>query len=148
MTRDLGHGVDFEVHEPSGCVTTRYADGFSCTATREDTPDNRSEICDQGYADHGYPIDDDSMQRALLRSLIEHELLHTTIARAVFGRESIVLRHESGAERQRYALRLHEEALVLSFQRWLNTEDLDPILLPYGAALPHLRRAMRETLKY
>lgn len=121
LTVDLGSGVMFEVWRDLREVRTLYPDDLAMGAQRPDTPENRAEAADQGYVG----------QDAVWRALVEHELLHTLVARRVFGRDSLVLRHECGGERARYALRLHEEALVLSFQRWANTFQRDPVLEPY-----------------
>jgi hypothetical protein len=121
----LGRGVVIEVCPAERRVRTVYPDGRAMAATREDTPANRAEALAQGYAGEG----------AVWRSLVEHEALHSLLARLAFGRESLVLRHECGAEPARYALRLHEEALTLSAQRWLNTGRADPVLWPHIAAL-------------
>jgi hypothetical protein len=142
MQINLGNGVTFDADRATGVVVTHYPDGRECAATRELTPDNVAEVIDQGYT-----VAEDSTeqaQRSLWQSLVEHELLHTIVARAVFARESIVLRHESGAERQRYALRLHEEALVLSLQRYFNTSEPDPILFPHGGILEALRARLDD----
>lgn len=90
-----------------------FPDGARAHATRDDTAENRMEAADQGHA-------------SVWESLCVHEALHTLIGRRLWGRESLVLRHESGAERHRYALRLHEEAAVISAQRLLNLAD--PVL--------------------
>lgn len=116
---NLGEGVVFEIDAEARQVRTIYPDGRSMAATREDTPENRAEAADQGYTG----------EDAVWRSLVAHELLHTLATRALLGRESLVLRHESGAERNRYALRLHEEAVVISLQRLLMTGEADPVLL-------------------
>ena len=118
MRLQLGNGVTLEADQAKGLCITRYADGYECHGTRDDTPDNRREAADQGYTG------DD----ALWLSLFEHELAHTVVARHFFGRESYVMRHESGAEYVRYPLRLHEEALCLSLQRFINTGFVDPVL--------------------
>jgi hypothetical protein len=143
MTIDLGNGVTFLADRKLGAVITRYPDGRESAATRELTPDNVAEVIDQGYA-AGAEGSVEQAQSALWQSLVEHEILHTILARAVFCRESIVLRHESGAERQRYALRLHEEALVLSLQRYFNTSEPDPILFQLGGLLEPLRARLDD----
>lgn len=117
-TIDLGRGVIFTIDFENREVATRYPDGAVAYASRPDTDENRREAADQGYVGEG----------AVWRSLVEHEALHTLSARAVFGRESLVLRHEAGAEPARYALRLHEEAVTISLQRWVNTREADPVL--------------------
>jgi hypothetical protein len=112
---DLGRGVTFEVYSPEAGCCTVFPDGARAHATRDDTEENRREAADQGHA-------------SVWESLVHHEVLHTLIGRRLWGRESLVLRHESGAEQHRYALRLHEEAAVISAQRLLNT--IDPVLRP------------------
>lgn len=128
----MGRGVVFEVDDDIREVATVYADGHAMHALRSDTPDNRAEAAEQGY--HGAD--------AVWGSLAEHEALHTLLTRALDGRESRVLRHESGAERHRYALRLHEEARVISFQTWLNTGVVDPALEPHRRQLGAIRSAL------
>ena len=117
-TIDLGRGVTFTIDPERRIVATTYPDGVTAYATREDTPENRAEAADQGY--HG--------PDAVWRSLCEHEALHTLTARRLFGCESLVLRHEAGAEPARYAPRLHEEAATISLQRMLQTGERDPVL--------------------
>lgn len=116
---DLGSGVTFVIDPAQRRCETRYPDGFSMAATRDDTPDNRTEAADQGY-----PATADGVWR----SLLEHEIGHSLAGRILFGTESVVLRHESGAERHRYAKRLHEEAWVISAQRLANTGEMDAVL--------------------
>jgi hypothetical protein len=115
---NLGQGVTFEIDAENRVVTTRYADGRFMAATREDNQQNRDEAADQGFVG----------SNAVWRALVAHELGHTIWARARHGRESLVLRHESGAERARYALRLHEEAETISLTRLLLTGEVDPVL--------------------
>jgi hypothetical protein len=115
-TIDLGLGVTYSIDDAARMVTTRYPDGHETTGWREETPQNFAEAEDQGYAG----------PEAVWCSLVEHECLHTMVSRAVFGRESLVLR--LGREPARYALRLHEEALVISLQRLMNTGRADPII--------------------
>jgi hypothetical protein len=117
---DLGRSVMFQIYGPAVGVCTCYPDGFRSHATRDDTDDNRREAADQGYAGPD----------AVWWSLVEHELLHTLAARVFFRRESLVLRHEAGAECNAYALRLHEEAVVISLQRWIRRGVVDPVLRP------------------
>ena len=137
---DLGRGVTFEVDRENGVVTTVYKDGphpgtqYRCAATREDDAQNRAEAADQGYMAEAQGVWD---------SLVDHEILHTLVSRELFGRESYVLRHEAGAEPARYALRLHEEAAVISFQTWLNTTRRDPVLIAFH---DHILNAMAHQL--
>ena len=131
---ELGGDVTFELW-PGGCCTV-YADGYRAHAERPDTPENRAEAADQGYRGDG----------AVRRSLVEHELLHSLVSRNLLGCESRVLRHEAGAEPCRYALRLYEEALTISAQRWMNTGCVDPVLLPYVHALPVIQAQLHAAL--
>lgn len=114
---DLGRGVTYHVDAAQKIVWTAFPGGRSMAATREDNAENRAEAADQGYCGTD----------AVWRSLVEHEALHTLISREVFGTESLVLRHEAGIDYARYAVRLHEEALVLSAQRWRNCGAHDPV---------------------
>lgn len=123
-TIDLGLGVTYTIDDEARTVTTRYSDGHVAVGVRAETPQNFAEAEDQGYAGTD----------AVWCSLVEHECLHTMVSRAVFGRESLVLR--LGVQPSRYAQRLHEEALVISLQRLINTSWADPILGPH---LPSLR---------
>lgn len=133
-TLDLGRGVTFEVDRENGVVTTVYPSGHRCSATREDNAQNRAEASDQGYMAEAQGVWD---------SLVDHEILHTLISRELFNRESYVLRHEAGAEPARYALRLHEEAAVISYQTWLNTAQRDPVLIAFH---DHILNAMAHQL--
>lgn len=117
-TIDLGDGVVFAMTEDMHHVETRIA-GRKTVGTRDDTEENSDEAADQGY----------SGPNSIWESLRDHELLHTLLSRRLFGHESYVVRHEAGLERARYALRLYEEAVVVSFQYWLNTGLLDQVLL-------------------
>ena len=132
---DLGSGVTFVIDPERRECETRYGDGFSMAATRPDTPENRAEAADQGYP---------ATEAGVWQSLQDHELLHTLLTRRILASESLVLRHESGAERARYALRLHEESLVLSAQRWINTGKLDPVLFPHVSALKAVASRVRD----
>jgi hypothetical protein len=100
-------------------LTVRHALPYGVVlAQRDDTDAHRAEAADQGYRGAD----------AVWRSLVEHELLHVIAPPLLFRRGSWVLQHEAGACRARYALRLHEEACLLSFQYWRNTGDCDPVL--------------------
>ena len=134
---DLGEGVSFELWRVEGWVTTLYGAGAKCVAARADTPENRAAAAEQGYRG----------AHAVWDCLVEHELGHTLVARALLGAESCVLRFESGAEKNRYALRLHEEALVLSLQHYMNGGGIDPVLVPHAALLLKLEGEISRAVK-
>jgi hypothetical protein len=121
----LGRGVTFTIWPDQRYVETLFSDGHSMGATREDTPQNRAEAAEQGY--HG--VD------AVWRSLVLHEALHSLTAAPLGHRYSLVLRHECGAERHPYRLRLYEEACVLAVERFLNTGQIDRLLWPHVGAI-------------
>jgi hypothetical protein len=121
---DLGFGVTFRVFPETRYVETLFPDGFRAGATREPTAENLKEAEEQGY---------EGPDRCW-RSLIEHELMHTLVARALFDRESIVLRYEAGAELAPYGRRLLEEGVVLSLQHFLNWHEMDEMLCYRGLA--------------
>ena len=127
MIYALGRDVFLEVHADRREVTTLYRDGVQA-AQRPDTPENRAQAAEQGYRGG----------EAVWRSLVHHEALHTLTARAIYGRESRVLRHECGVEPATYAERLHEESVVLALQRWMNTRDVLPALGPYVGLAPSI----------
>jgi hypothetical protein len=129
---DLGHGVVLRIHS-STYVETVYPDGLVAGAGREPTYDNLQEMADEGYTD-------------LHVCLVEHEILHTLLSRIVFGTESPVLREQAGAGRARYAIRLYEEALVISYQTWIKTGRRDPILTNDFAEVVVLLNELREDI--
>ena len=106
-------------------VDTIWPDGKTCGATRGDNAGNRQEAADQGYIG----------QDAVWRSLVEHELAHNLVSEWILGLPSPTLRHEAGAERAPYWLRLQEEAWALAFQIYANTGKAQPPLHPYGVFL-------------
>lgn len=114
----LGNGTRFEVDWLKRYVLTMWEDGRSCCATRDVNHDSIAEANDEGYFG----------AHAVWCSLVEHELCHTLVSRRVFNCESPTLRHEAGAQPALYVNRLHEEALVISFQTWRNT-GRDPTCL-------------------
>jgi hypothetical protein len=133
---DLGSGVTSEVHD--GFARTVYPDGFHMDATRPDTSENRAEAADQSYP---------ATAEGVWQSLLEHEAGHTLAGRILFGTESAVLRHESGADPHRYAKRLHEEAFVLSAQRLANTGQADPVLAMNAWAARNMMETVRSLLR-
>ena len=106
ITLDLGRGVTFRIFPESRYCETVYPDGYRMGATREPTSTNLREAHEQGYTGAD----------ACWHSLLEHEVTHTFAARLMFGRESLVLRYECGAEDVPYGLRLLEEGAVLTWQ--------------------------------
>ena len=133
ITLNLGQGTLFVMHphEPTPYVVTHYSDGFSSMAYREDNPTNRAQAQEQGY---------EPTQYGVWASLAEHEALHTLVARIVYGLEhSPVLRTNAGAPMGEgtptplpYWQRLHEEAVTIALQCFLNSQvpikPLDPWL--------------------
>jgi len=93
---------------------------YEIHATREPTLDNINEALAQGY----------NGANVAWKSLVDHELLHVIIPRKLFGCESYVLRNESTTNQvsTRYALRMYEEAVIISFQYWINTNNKDNVL--------------------
>jgi hypothetical protein len=119
-------------------VRTDFHDRLSCAGTRPDNADNRREAEDQGYdgAD------------AVWYSLLDHEVLHTLISEWLFDAPSPALRTATAAldRPAPYYLRLEEESIVLSFQRWLNTGECPHALSHYRNELPAWRDAFYEAM--
>ena len=135
ITLDFGEGVLFAIDEERREVETRFSDGYVMAAQRPIDVDNLNEAIGQGYSGPDPCFD----------SLVEHEAFHTLVARAATGcRDSLVLRHESGAQEVRYGLRLHEEALVLSVQYFVNTGVVDRVLEPFMPEIGQRATAMRD----
>ncbi len=118
------------VYPDQRLVLTILPDWKECYATREDTEENRQEALDQGYTGPD----------AVWRSLVDHEVLHNLISDWLWNRPSPTLEHEAGVRRVEYGKRLFEEALVLAFQRYVNTGEQWPALYPFAQVLPEWKR--------
>lgn len=108
-----------EIDDDARRVTTVFNDGRSCCGTREDNAQNRAEAEAEGY---GWDV---------WRCLGEHELVHAYLAETLWDCTSPVLNTEAGMV-QPYWLRMYEEALVLTFQIYLNTGRIEQPLQPFA----------------
>jgi len=136
----LGRGVYLRAYPDEARVETLFPDGRLVPGTREPTPENCAEAASQGYT----PDAD-----GCWRSLVEHEAMHNIVAPDLWPDGiSAALAHEAGLPRT-YRARLHEEAVVLSFQAWSNDLPIEPALRQYKSCLSRwimglgaVRRAM------
>lgn len=109
----IGRGAEFVVDRDARIVWTRLATGQEVAGTRDVTHDNIAEARRQGY--------EGTDEQVVWQSLVEHELMHTLCTRALWDCESHVLRDLAGVGGPEcpFAVRMHEEALVISLQHWL-----------------------------
>lgn len=128
------HYATLRIWPSTRYVDTLWPDGKTCGAQREDNYENRQEAHDQGYGGAD----------AIWRSLVEHELLHNLVSEWILDRNSPTLRHEAGAVRAPYWLRLTEEAWVIAFQVYVNADDVGYPLHPFQAMLPKWRERFRR----
>lgn len=114
---------DADVH---GYLETVWPDGTTCGATRG------SEMYNLEYARHlGYAGVRDALR--------EHELAHTFVSEALGFPYSLTLRAAAlgfAPGCAPYEFQLFEEAVVLDFQRYLNTGEIGPALNPYRPLVP------------
>lgn len=107
---------------PDGALTT-YGDGSSYGAQPHDTPhyDEIAERCGYGL---GLPWGD-AQRRAQgrLRYCREHEVCHHVVAEWILGRESQVLWPLAHGYEPDQAEAIAEEALTMTFQRWLRAGE-------------------------
>jgi hypothetical protein len=104
----------------NGVLVTCWPDGRECSAARDCTMQNVDYAASLGY----------TSVRAALR---EHELAHTFLAENMGHPYSPTLRavaENYGPGTIPYDAQIHEESVVLQFQRFLNTQEV-------GAALEH-----------
>lgn len=112
--------VRFEVWRDQRCVASILrSSSHTCVGSRPDTQENREEAGRQGYTPD---------ENGVWQSLVEHELLHSLVAEVMFDRPSSVILTESGAETTPSWERYEEEAVVLSIQRLLNTDEITATL--------------------
>ena len=102
----------FEIWADQRTVATVFPSGHTCTGSRADTEQNRTEAESQGYT---------ADEQGVWRSLVEHELLHNLLAEIVHNHPSRVMETESGKAFHPSWLRYYEEAQVLAAQYEINT---------------------------
>jgi hypothetical protein len=124
-----------ELFPETFCVTTRFRDGREVTGQRLPTEEHQEYAASLGYTP------DDA---GVWLSLAEHEILHSLMYQWMYDGRSPALRHEAGAESCPLHLRWWEESLVISFQRWINTEELDQPLWDIIEKYPHVWRSAFE----
>lgn len=123
-----------EVCPDARTVTTRFHTGETCTATRDVTLENEAEAVSEGY----YGAD------GVWRCLVDHELCHHLIADRAWGGPSRVLCTEARKGRPApYHLRVYEEAVVISFQLYLNSAEVAEPLWRFAEQLPAWREAFK-----
>jgi hypothetical protein len=116
-----------EVHEypdrdANGYLETRWPDGAMCPATRDHTMSNVDYAAHLGY-------------RSVRDALREHELAHTFVSEKLGFPYSPTLRAVAdgfGPGSAPYEAQLWEEAVVLEFQRFMQTGDIGPALSPWA----------------
>lgn len=118
---------------PNGHLVTKWPDGRECGAGRDDTMQNVAYARDLGYV-------------TVREALREHELAHTFLAELMGHPYSPTLRavaEDFGPGAAPYDAQLHEEAVTLQFQRYLNTQEVGPAL-EHPAVRPHLAEWARR----
>lgn len=111
----------YEIYAYDYRVKTVFPNGYYCDGFRDkDDWRNVREAESQGYTG----------DKAVWRSLVEHELLHSLVSQYLFDRPSRVMLTESGAEFTPLWERYEEEALSLALQRYFNTRDIDTETVP------------------
>ncbi len=129
----MWHFAGCEVHEwpdggagGNGYLETRWPDGAKCGADRD------SQMQNIDYARHlGYFTVRDALR--------EHELAHTYISEKLGFPYSPTLRAVAegyGPGTAPYERQLWEEAVVLDFQRYMQTGQIGPALSPYAWRVP------------
>lgn len=107
----------YEIHHTPREVRTIFPNGRIAVGSRdESSPSNIRQAQSEGY----------SGPNCVWRSLVEHELLHSLVAEALFDRPSVVLQVESGGEFTPLWERYEEECLVLCIQYWSNRNGGPP----------------------
>jgi hypothetical protein len=123
-------------------VDTLFFDGLSCPAQFEINPDTlmTAQECGYGTAGESEGIKYLHTTEFHIRQMhLEHELLHTFLSQELGRPYSLVLRRVAQGETWSYdQTREDEEALVLAFQKYLNTAEytspLEELEDPYGLA--------------
>jgi hypothetical protein len=118
----------------SGYLVTVFADGAECPATRDHTMENADYARHLGYA-------------AVRDALREHELAHAATAEWLgfpYSPTLWAVAHDFGPGTAPYEQMLHEEALVLDFQRYMQTGEVGPALNPYRLLAPGWRDEFRR----
>lgn len=90
---------------------------YRAPATRDPTPENVSQAEEQGYIGDAASI--------CWASVVDHELLHMTLAEIVLGGPSPTIQFEAGVPGAVPLYnRLYEESLVIALQRRINTGEM------------------------
>lgn len=118
----------------NGYLETVWPDGAVCPATRDHTMENVAYARHLGYA-------------SVRDALREHELLHAFAAEKLGYPYSPTLRAVALAfapGTAPYERQLGEEALVLEWQRYMNTGEVGPVLSPYAWRLAEWTAEFRQ----
>lgn len=112
--------VRVEIWSEQKCVATVFNDtAHTCVGSRDDSQQNRDEASRQGYT---------ADEKGVWKSLVEHEILHSLVAEVMSNMESRVALAESGKQITPTWERYEEEAIVLSIQYLINTNQITSTL--------------------
>jgi hypothetical protein len=102
-------------------VDTVFRDGLVQGAQRQFSAEDIATAAELGY---------EPTEAGVWRSLVAHELYHSLISERLWQRPSEVLRHYCAGEHCPYYRRLYVEAIVLAYERLLNTGEVTEALEP------------------
>jgi hypothetical protein len=114
---DLTHGSLMASRGSFKRVEVTVDGKYIASATRDPSPANVSQAEEQGYVGDAESV--------CWASVVDHELLHMTLAEIVLGGPSPTIQFEAGVPGAVPLYnRLYEESLVIALQRRINTGEM------------------------
>jgi hypothetical protein len=134
--------ADLYIHPDRREVDTVFRDGKVQGAQRSFSAEDTAVAAELGY---------EASAEGVFSSLVCHELMHSLVSEWLWNRPSEVLRHYCAAEPCPYYRRIYVEAIVLAWERLLQTDEMSEALYDieerYGGRFWGWHRHARELLR-